>query len=415
VIFYYMTMRYYTYYLFPFLLVLLDLTLGRVRRNWRLWLPFFILAAIRFAIIKFELIHRINLLSDGPGVEPAWNNPILTVAHSLFSNLGLLLWPFKLTLYHEPITASGILLGCEVILLFVLIVSLIPIFKKERILFFALIFFILFISPTLSPIPISWMIAERYLYLPSLSLSVFSALIYDRCASRGPGLRNKILFLFVLIMAVYTLRTILRNEDWRDPKRFWRQELKISPGSASVHNKMGDIYRSEGNFTKAIEELNKALAIKPKDANAYNNLGVIYSDMGDKRAAAFCYLKALEINPKFTEAYFNLGNVYAALGKNKEAVYSYHKAIELKQDFLEAYINLGVAYQNISNNKESIIAYQKALQISPRTAIAHNNLAAVYYKGKEYAPAIKHIDLAVKFGYKVNPEFLRLLEPYRKP
>lgn len=220
VIFYYMTMRYYTYYLFPFLLVLLDLTLGRVRRNWRLWLPFFILAAIRFAIIKFELIHRINLLSDGPGVEPAWNNPILTVAHSLFSNLGLLLWPFKLTLYHEPITASGILLGCEVILLFVLIVSLIPIFKKERILFFALIFFILFISPTLSPIPISWMIAERYLYLPSLSLSVFSALIYDRCASRGPGLRNKILFLFVLIMAVYTLRTILRNEDWRDLKDF---------------------------------------------------------------------------------------------------------------------------------------------------------------------------------------------------
>lgn len=251
--------------------------------------------------------------------------------------------------------------------------------------------------------------------MPSLSLSIFSALIYDRYASRGSGLRNKILFLFVLIMAVYTLRTILRNEDWRDPKRFWRQELKTSPGSASVHNKMGDIYRSEGDFVKAIEELNKSLAIKPKDANAYNNLGVIYSDMGDKDGATSYYLKSLEVNPNFTEAYFNLGNAYAALGKSKEAISSYRKALELKQDFLEVCINLGVAYQNIGNNKESIIAYQKALQINPRTAIAHNNLAAVYYKEKEYAWAIKHLDLAIKFSYKVNPEFLRLLEAYRKP
>ncbi|MBM3255547.1 MAG: tetratricopeptide repeat protein [Candidatus Omnitrophica bacterium] len=414
-IFYYMTIRYYTYYLFPFLLILLDLTLGRARRNWRLWLPFFILAGIRFTAIRFQLIHRVNLLSGGPGVEPAWNNPILTVAHSLFSNLGLLFWPFKLTLYHEPIIASGILLGCEVILLFVFILSLIPIFKKEKILFFVLVFFILFISPTFSPIPISWMIAERYLYLPSLSLSLFSALIYDRYASRGSGLRNKILFLLVLIIAGYALRTILRNEDWRDPKRFWRQELKISPGSASVHNKMGDIYRIEGDFVRAIEELNKSLVIKPKDANAYNNLGVVYSDMGDKGEAASYYLKALEVNPKFTEAYFNLGNAYAALGKNKEAISSYRKALELKQDFLEACINLGVAYQNIGNNKESIIAYQKALQISPRAAIVHNNLAAVYYKENEYALAIKHLDLATKFGYQVNPEFLRLLEAHRKP
>lgn len=337
------------------------------------------------------------------------------MAHSLFSNLSLVFWPLKLTLYHEPIIVSRFILSCEVVLLFVLIGSLRFIFKKKRVIFFAILFFILFITPTFSPFAISWLIAERYLYLPSLSLSILAAFIYSRYGGRSPGLRKKIILIFVLIAAAYALRTILRNEDWSTPSRFWRQELKVSSGSASVHNKMGDIYRQEGRFKEAIEELNKALAIKPKDANAYNNLGVTYSEMGDKNAAVIYYCKAIDSNLKFAEAYFNLGNAYAALGRKEEAASSYRKAIELNQSFLEAYINLGVAYQNLGNSAEAIIAYQKALEINPKIAIAHNNLAVAYYQEKEYGMAMKHLDLAVKFGYKVNPEFSRSFEPYRKP
>ena len=414
-IFYYMTLRYYTYYLFPFFLILIDITLERTRRTWRLWIPFFFLMALKFAAIKFAVISRIHLLSGESGVvEPIWNNPILTMAHSLFSNLSLVFWPLKLTLYHEPIIVSRSILSCEVVLLFVLIGSLRFIFKKERVIFFAILFFILFITPTFSPFAISWLIAERYLYLPSLSLSILAAFIYSRYGGRSPGLRKKIILLFVLIAAAYALRTILRNEDWSTPSRFWRQELKVSSGSASVHNKMGDIYRQEGRFKEAIEELNKALAIKPKDANAYNNLGVTYSEMGDKNAAVIYYRKAIDSNLKFAEAYFNLGNAYAALGRKEEAASSYRKAIELNQSFLEAYINLGVAYQDLGNSAEAIIAYQKVLEINPKIAIAHNNLAVAYYQEKEYGMAMKHLDLAVKFGYTVNPEFSRSLEPYRK-
>ena len=337
------------------------------------------------------------------------------MAHSLFSNLSLVLWPLKLTLYHEPIIVSRSILSCEVVLLFVLIGSLGFIFKKEKVLFFAVMFFILFISPTFSPFAISWLIAERYLYLPSVSISIFAAFIYSRYSGKSRGLKRKIILLFVLIAAVYALRTILRNEDWSTPSKFWRQELKVSSGSASVHNKMGDIYRQEGRFKEAIEELNRALAIKPEDASAYNNLGVTYSEMGDKNAAVIYYRKAIDSNPKFAETYFNLGNAYATLSRKEEAASFYRKAIGLNQGFLEAYINLGVVYQDLGNSAEAIIAYQKALEINPKIAIAHNNLAVAYYQEKEYNMAMKHSELAAKFGYTVNPEFLRSLEPYRKP
>lgn len=413
-IFYYMTLQYYTYYLFPFLLILIDLTLKRWRKSWRLWVPFFLLAALKLASIKAGFISRIDLLSGKSAMAaPVWNNPVLTVAHSLFSNLSLMLWPLKLTLYHEPVVVSRTILSCEVILLFVLLASLRFIFKKEKLLFLAVMFFILFISPTFSPFIISWLIAERYLYLPSLSLSILAAFIYNRYGSINPGLRNKVLSLFILIMALYALRTISRNEDYRSPDKFWRQELKVSYGSASVHNKMGDIYRSEGKFKEAIEELNKALSIKPKDANAYNNLGVTYSTMGDKSAAVSCYLKAIEFDPEFAEAYFNLANAYSALGKNEEAIFSYRKAIALKGNLLEAYINLGAVYQGLGRNAEAIAVYRGALQIYPKMAVAHNNLAAAYYHEKKYDLAIQHLDLADKFGHRVSPELCGLLEPYR--
>jgi hypothetical protein len=54
------------------------------------------------------------------------------------------------------------------------------IFKKAKVLFFSLGLFILFLLPTYSPVMITWLVAERYLYFPSLAFSIWVALLVEK-------------------------------------------------------------------------------------------------------------------------------------------------------------------------------------------------------------------------------------------
>ena len=63
---------------------------------------------------------------------------------------------------------------------------------------------------------------------------------------------------------------------------------------------------------------------------------------------------------------------------------------------------------------EAIAEYKKGLEINPSYAKVHNNLAVVYYAKGEHSLAIEHCDKAIEFGYRVHPQFLEALEPYRE-
>ena len=68
----------------------------------------------------------------------------------------------------------------------------------------------------------------------------------------------------------------------------------------------------------------------------------------------------------------------------------------------------------IGKKEEAIVLYKKAIAINTNLEIVYYNLAVIYYNEKQYSLAIKHCNRAVELGYKVSPEFLKLLEPYRK-
>ncbi|MFH0738769.1 MAG: tetratricopeptide repeat protein, partial [Candidatus Omnitrophota bacterium] len=326
VIFYYMTMRYYTYYLFPFLLVLLDLTLGRVRRNWRLWLPFFILAAIKFSAVKAEIFTRVSFL-DSLGAQAVKSH--IYAVYSFYSHLWLLLWPQKLTLFHEVGSIPVSIFKYGLLYLIPIFLSLIFTFKKARELFLGLGIFIIFLSPTYSPIPISSLIAERYIYLPSLFLSIFLAYLYQRYSSRRAALRNYLIFIMVVIASAYTVRTAIRNEDYRGPERFWAQTLRVSMNNWQAHSNMGFIYLTKGRTQEAIGEYEKTIKLHPKSADLYNNLAVAYHKTGKVAEAEYYFQKAIEVNPDSAYAHINLAIIYCRQAKLSLAIQHYDKAVRL--------------------------------------------------------------------------------------
>ncbi len=335
-------------FLIPFFLILSDITFGKWRKNWKFWVPFLVIIAIRLILAKGEIAGRIANLAVEAGDRGVLSNPVYNMAYSLFFNLSLILWPVKLTLYHEPAVITSFALRIELIVLSCLIIALPFIYKKAKVLFFTIAFFVLFLAPAYSPLRISWLVAERYVYFSSAAVIMFICFCYEKYIGiEKPNLkRRKIaLSLLVLLAGIYLVRTVIRNEDWESPERFWRATVSVSPDSPRSHNNMGDVYSQEGNTAGALSEFKRAVELWPNYADAYHNLANTYHRSGNLKEAIKFYRLAIQFNPRLFESQFNLGIIYLDAGELNLAIEHFTKAIEIRPNEKNTYDALAIAKQ----------------------------------------------------------------------
>ena len=397
------------YLLFPALVILFDLTSGTWRARWKFWIPFMAVLGLKFLFVQAPFIARARSLASQTGSDVSWNNPLLTAAHSVYSNLAILFWPGNLSLFHETLRVEKAALAFETILLFALLALLPFLFKKAKAVFFGLAVFMLFLLPTYSPVAICCLVGERYLYFSAILVGICLAFLYEKYAVRNSTYMRLFTLFFLVVVFALSLRTMVRNEDWQDEISFWSASLKASPDNPRVQVKMGDLYRQAGKFQDALSFFEKALAMSPQDALTHNNLGVTYAQMGRRDDAAAAYRKALGIKPDLAEAHFNLGNLFLAEKKYDDALLSYRRALEANPFLAEAYVNSGVAHMNSGSPQEAVRNYQKALELFPQHIVAHANLAVAYYEIGQYRLAQEHFRRASVLGYRFNPEFARKL------
>lgn len=391
------------YSLLPLLLVLSDITFKTWKENWKYWIPFFAIAALRLITAKGAILNRAIAVSDITGVSASsTTNPVINLILAVFVHLGLLLWPARLTVFHEPVEFNMFLLVLGFVLLVSLFLSLPIILKKKKEVFFAITIYILFLAPLYSPVVFSSLVAERYLYFPSIAFCMFAAFLYERYTNnRTRARRMMAISIFLLLMCLYTARTVIRNEDWRSEESFWRSTIKVSYKSPGALNGIGLVYQKKGETQKAIESFEKAIRIHPKYASAYNNLGNVYSEIGKKEEAVKLFKKAIEVNSKYFEAYNNLGNVYSEMGMREEGITLYKKVIELNPEDQDAYYNLGNAYNEIGKKEEGISAFKRAIEVNPRDVFALNNLGAIYaLSGKR-----KEAEKLFKKAIRIDPNY----------
>jgi tetratricopeptide (TPR) repeat protein len=361
------------YFMMPFLLVLSDVTFKLWRKRWKLWIPFFAILIIRVFVARALILQRIHEVTWEIGTESS-NPPVVGLAYSLFTHLGLLLWPAKLTLYHE-IKITPLFTQAGLIALLALIFSVPYLYKKSKEIFFAVGIFVLFILPTASPIAITSLIAERYIYIPSIALSMLVAYFYQKYALENNALRKKVLIGFGVLIVIFSIRTTVRNEDWSNPQAMWKKTLETSPGTPFSRNNMGFIYQQEGKFQEAIREYLIAIQMKPNFFDAYNNLALVYRSAGEKEEAVAIYKKIIEISPGYAKAYNNLAGLYNELGYKEEAETYYKKAIELDPKYAYAYFNLGLMYEESGKKEEANKMYEKAFKIYPRLKLELSQLS----------------------------------------
>lgn len=318
--------------------------------------------------------------------------------------------------------------------------------NKNKLIFFAIGWFLLTLFPQSNLFPINAYMAEHWLYLPSIGFFLVIGSFFERWY-RLKNSRVLSVVIFAILISFYSFLTIKQNDYWKEPKFFYQTTLKYSPDSWRVLNNLGNNYKELNKYEEALELYEKAIVLNPAYAEAYgniafiyekmgknedalamykkalevgenvigiyNNLGIFYYNLGKFNEAIAVYHKAIETRPDYPDTYNNFGNVYEKINKLNEAAASYLKAIELKPDYAEAYYNLANLYSSVGNNEKAVDSYQKAIEADPNLVKAYNNLGLIFHSLGKYEDAIISYKKATELGPKYVKAYNNLGNSYQ--
>ncbi len=342
---------------------------------------------------------------------------LLNALHSPFFYLANMLWPVKLVPFY-PFPADVRLFdlthGISGILALTITAACIWLWKRGRILFFtAWAYYLITLLPVVGIIQVgSQAAADRYTYLPSVSIFLLAGIGVSQLFA-ALGHRKSIIIsggvIVALIFILFGQLTVKQIAIWQDSETLWKHVIKSFPGRLDFAQMgLGNAYARKGEYDKAIEEYEKALALNPTHVEAHNNLGNAYLSKGKYDKAIEEYEKALAGNPSLVEAHNNMGNAYARKGEFDKAIEAFEKALVSNPTHVEAHNNLGNAYMIKGKYDKAIEEYEKALALNPTHVEAHNNLGNAYVRKGEYDKAIEEFEKALASNPNLTGAYLNV-------
>jgi len=323
-------------------------------------------------------------------------------------------------------------------------------FKEKHILSYA-IFFYLFTIAMFSNIvrPAPGIIAERFLLIPSLGFVIVLAwLIFRLFKARPEAVVNKagniffVLILTGILLAVYSYKTVNRNEKWYSEASLYKADMEYLDNSVKAHDLMGtSIMRMvEKEFTKqvnvakflmpkietAIGHFQRAVEIWPEHASSWKNLGMIYNNpriaehlfasrdtvkaIAYKRNAINSFQKAIDLEPTDGKALFNLGLTYEYVGDVDSAAYYYQVCIDNNTKIINPRSRLADIRFRQGYEQEAIRLNREIINIDPKEALPYVSFGNYYMIKGDTLKAVESYEEAAKRN--VRPEVFAFLSQY---
>jgi tetratricopeptide (TPR) repeat protein len=121
-----------------------------------------------------------------------------------------------------------------------------------------------------------------------------------------------------------------------DAVKRYREVAENDLGLYMAHVRMANIYESQRDYPRAIEERNRAVNANPDDGTLHLELGITLGKSGDFAGAEDACRRATELIPRHAEAWFWLGLALEQQGKRDEARAAYQKVVDLAPSRLKA-------------------------------------------------------------------------------
>ncbi len=219
--------------------------------------------------------------------------------------------------------------------------------------------------------------ADRFLYLPQIGLSVAAVWGGAEFAAARPSLRGRIVLAAALVLAGWTACAWRQTACWRTSESLWANALANTSRNSIAEYNFANTLKDGGRPIDAIPHYRRALEIRADFVPAHSNLGLALAACYRFDEAMAEYRKALQIKPDSAAVYCNRGNVLANCGQYLAAIADYRKALEFDPRNATIRGNLAIALGENGEAEGAIAEYERALAIDP------NNPSLYYRLGVE--------------------------------
>lgn len=179
------------------------------------------------------------------------------------------------------------------------------------------------------------------------------------------------------------------KREFEKAEQMLRMVLEEEDRYADVHDMLGVIAHSRGNFLVAERHFERALEINPAYTEAALNLAVTYNDRGKYEKAREVYGR-IKVGPhgtsqgldpfargKIANMHADVGQAYHDAGLVREAIREYEKAVALCPHFADLQTKLGTLLREINDLATARIHYEAALQSKPAYVPARLQLGVI--------------------------------------
>lgn len=296
------------------------------------------------------------------------------------------------------------------------------IYKRDAILSFSLIYLLiglLFVSNL--GVLLTGIVAERLVFGASLGyclLVAWGLMKFFKIDHIGPVDLKKLKPVFVgsmiIVIGLYSVRTIVRNTNWKDKLTLYTHDANISPNSAKVQQLLGNEYLNMGirdesrkaqYFAQAEIYLKKSLEIAPAFHSALLDLGHMYSLKEDCNNAIVYLERFIAVSPPPPLVIFHYAICLDYVGRYQEALHYYERYVNADPYYPAGYSNLSYLLFRLGNYEQALAVSKKATEMIPNSPDPFINVGNVYLELKMPLEALPYFEKA----YTINPNDLNVV------
>ncbi len=348
--------------------------------------------------------------------DHSWASRFSVAALTLIYYIRLLLFPHPLLFYYglytlPIVTLSDFIVWFSVAIHLLLLFFIFRFWKKNPIFVFGVLIYYVGIFPFCNYLmEINGIVAERFLHGPSIGFAIAAVglLFYvakipfdtQTIKSVKPAWK----YVFFGILALYSLKTITRNSDWKNEITLFSHDIQYLDKSVKANDILAqtimDRVMQNNPLQHPLQEIkpsldsvifyyNRSLELFSDNAKACNNIANIYINFYHQPEMALTYLlKGYEIKPDVFELNYNIGQCYEMLKNDTACIPFYAKALELNDNFPKLWQNLINAYFKINMPDSAKYYAEKMLQKDSVTDIPYVSMGYYYLLKKDTAHAV---------------------------
>ncbi|HEX8978988.1 MAG TPA: tetratricopeptide repeat protein [Parasulfuritortus sp.] len=181
----------------------------------------------------------------------------------------------------------------------------------------------------------------------------------------------------------------------------YKKSIVADPSLDTTHSSLANIYYSQGDYSSAVKQYEKAAKLNDSSANLYS-LGQGYMADGQYNNAIKTFEQVRRLAPTQPYGDFGMGQVYAKQGQYQDAITSFQKAIKIAPQYWNAYSEMGYALAD-SGQLDKAKDVVTTLNNNNSTSLASQLNVYIYGKTKPQMTSYSYGEIGTPFLTGLGP------------